>query len=201
MEAFVKIFLPIYIVLLLLITYVINVYKFKRKYGTDPRVVKKNDPIMHVLKLYITGIYLATLMIIFIYSFLPQWYEYFMPIKYLDHDTIQIIGMIFLVIGLIVVRTAQVQLKGSYRIGIDRSDKKVDLITGGLYSRSRNPISFGLFLITVCMFLVIPNLITFTLSNLSWFLINIRVITEEQHLEKQFGNSYLKYKNNTPKWL
>lgn len=201
MEVFVKVFLPVYILSLVLITYVFNIQSFKKKYGKDPRVVKKNDPVMHVLQTYIYVIYLTTVLIIVIFSFLPHWYEYTMPITYLKLLPLQIIGLVLLLVSLFFVRAAQLQLKESYRIGIDRSDQKTNLITSGIYSKSRNPISLGLFLITIGMFLIIPNLITFTTANLTWFLIHIRVRTEEEDLLNKHGDNYLKYKEQTPRWF
>ena len=114
---------------------------------------------------------------------------------------LQLSGVALMILGLILVRVAQIQLKSSYRIGIDRSDKTTELITNGVYSWSRNPITLGLFIITIGVFFIIPNAITFTIVNLTFLVISIRSMIEEKHLENLHGEKYLNYKSKVRRWL
>lgn len=79
------------------------------------------------------------------------------------------------------------------------SYKRHELITTGCFSICRNP------LFAVVIFLVLPGLL---LLFYSWILLTIPFfmyimfkvfISREEHLmEKEFGQDYIKYKNNTP---
>ncbi len=79
------------------------------------------------------------------------------------------------------------------------SYKRHELITTGCFSICRNP------LFAVVIFLLLPGLL---LLFYSWILLTIPFfmyimfkvfISREEHLmEKEFGQDYIKYKNNTP---
>jgi len=200
-DLFVRIFLPVYGIALIVTTYVYNIILFKKKYGKDPRAKTNEDVIMHFLETSKTIMFLASIFAIIIYSFFPKHYKYIIPVYYLEHIYLQIFGIVLLVIALVVVRIAQIQLKSSYRIGIDRDDKKTKLITTGVYRWSRNPIQFGLFIITFGTFLIIPNIITFAISSLTYYSVSIRSRMEEGHLKELHGDEYLQYKQKTRRWI
>ena len=200
-DLFLKIFLPLFVVALLLITYVYNIISFKKKYGKDPRATTKEDSIMYIIELYRSVMFVLTLIIIAVYALLPEYYKYLLPVYYLENMYLQLSGVVLMISGLILVRVAQIQLKSSYRIGIDRSDKTTELITNGVYSWSRNPITLGLFIITIGVFFIIPNAITFTIVNLTFLVISIRSMIEEKHLENLHGEKYLNYKSKVRRWL
>ena len=93
------------------------------------------------------------------------------------------------------------QLKEAWRIGIDSSETKGTLITDGIYKVSRNPIALGMLLGTIGLFMVTPNMITFTIIILVHLIFSIRIILEEEHLMKLHGNLYDKYRKRTRKWI
>lgn len=196
-----RIFLIIYIVFYLLVLYVFNIKSFKKKYNKDPRVVTKNDTIMYRLQAYRNVIFICLLLNILIYSFFPKFYYLCVPIDYLNIKSLKMVGIAILIISLLFTRISQMQLKEAWRIGIDSSETKGTLITEGIYKVSRNPIALGMLLGTIGLFMVTPNMITFTIIILVHLIFSIRIFIEEEHLMKLHGNLYDKYRNRTRKWI
>lgn len=200
-DLFLRIFLIAYIIVYMLVLYVFNIKSFKKKYGIDPRAVDKTDTLMYRLQAYRNVIFLFIVSNIFVYSVFPKLYFLFVPIDYLDVEIMKIIGVVVLISSLLLTRLSQIQLREAWRIGIDRSEKKGTLITTGIYSMSRNPIALGMLLGTIGLFMVIPNMTTFTIIILVHLIFSIRILLEEEHLYKLHGDTYHKYRNKTRKWI
>jgi protein-S-isoprenylcysteine O-methyltransferase Ste14 len=184
-----------------LITYTFNVAGFRKKYGFDPRVVRKSDTIFYLFEVYRNVIFLAIFVVIAAYSAAPGIYAYFVPIPYAEVTWIRFAGIIVLVGALILVRLSQHQLGESWRIGVDRSGTPSRLVTTGLYSLSRNPINLGLLLTAVGLFMALPNAVTFSIANVTFIIFQIRIRIEEEHMVQTHGDSYEAYRRSTPRWL
>jgi len=200
-EVIFRIFLPIYIITYIYILFVYSVSSFKKRYKIDPRVITKQDQMMYIFQIYRDVIIVSILFTIIVYSFLPGLYYFLVPIKYLELPALRLFGIFIMVSSLILIRISQIQLKDSWRIGIDRTATKSALITTGIYSRSRNPIALGMVLSILGLFLVIPNIITFTLLNTTFLIFTIRIRIEEEHLQKTHGKEYDAYRKKTRRWL
>lgn len=200
-QEFYRIFLLIYIAFYMLVMYVLNIRSFKKKYNIDPRVVTKNDIIMYKLQVYRDVIFFCVFLNILIYSLLPNFYYLFVPIEYLNIQPLKIAGVAILIISLLVTRISQMHLKGAWRIGIDSSETKGTLITNGIYKISRNPIAMGMLLGTVGLFMVTPNMVTFTIIILVHLIFSIRILLEERHLKKLHGDAYENYCKRTRRWI
>ena len=75
------------------------------------------------------------------------------------------------------------------------------LLTEGIFSRVRHPLSLGVLLIYLsCIFLSI-SLISIALFVINFFLYNKMASYEEKILEDIFGNQYLDYRKQVPKWV
>lgn len=196
-----RLFLIIYIVTYILVLYVFNIKSFKNKYNIEPRVVRKKDTVMYKLQIYRNVIFFSLLLNIFIYSLFPRYYFLLVPINYLEIHFLKIIGIILLIVSFLLTRISQIQLKEAWRIGIDSTETEGTLITSGIYKISRNPIAVGMLLSTIGLFLVIPNMITFSIIILVHLIFSIRIILEEEHLYKIHGEAYDRYRNRTRKWL
>ncbi|MEJ2006018.1 MAG: methyltransferase, partial [Cyclobacteriaceae bacterium] len=166
-----------------------------------PRVVRRDDAIMYILEIYRDIIFWGIILCVVLFAFFPDLYQYLLPVSYLQFKILKILGLFILVGALIFTRAAQIQLKSSYRIGFDRDIQKAELITTGLYSKSRNPIAVGLLLVTIGYFLVIPNMVTFCLMVITHLVVVIRVRLEEEHMQKLHGSAYSIYKTKTPRWF
>ena len=81
-------------------------------------------------------------------------------------------------------------------------DPTAELVVRGIYRRVRNPMITG-----VSLILVGETLFTGSFYQLAWTLFFIFAnaayipLSEEPGLEKRFGERYLEYKQNVPRWL
>jgi protein-S-isoprenylcysteine O-methyltransferase Ste14 len=93
--------------------------------------------------------------------------------------------------GLLLVVLAQAQMRGAWRIGIDR--ERTELVTSGLYARIRNPIYTGAVLIAAGIAMLTPA--PWTIASAIAYLVMIRVQTafEEEHLTTVHGDAYRAY--------
>ena len=111
-----------------------------------------------------------------------------------------IIALILIHLSLLWISVAQYQMSNSWRIGIDENNK-TELITKGLFSYSRNPIFLGMIISVTGIFFILPNAITLFLMLSTYIVIQIQIRLEEEFLEKQHGQEYLSYKQNTKRLL
>jgi protein-S-isoprenylcysteine O-methyltransferase Ste14 len=100
----------------------------------------------------------------------------------------------------LVVVIAQVQMGISWRIGIDE-DNPSELITGGIFQISRNPIFLGMRLSVFGLFLVLPNALTFTLWLIGDILLQIQVFLEEEYLIGTHNENYKTYYQKVKRWI
>ena len=147
-----------------------------------------------------TFISLLELVVVFIYSFKSEWYQYLLPFWYLEYDYLKYIGWGLLGLSLILVWVAQSQMANSWRIGIDEKNK-TELITNGLFSISRNPIFLGVMIANFGLFLIIPNAFTLLIVSLSTVSINTQIRLEEAFLKSSHGEKYQDYLNQIMRWL
>ena len=127
-------------------------------------------------------------------------YKYFLPIEFLEQGPLQTIGFILSMLGLIIGFISQLQMKDSWRLGIDR-DKSTELVTGGLFSISRNPIYVSLGLSLLGFFMMAPNAISIVFFLLMMYGINEKIKDEEEFLHEQFGDAFIKYKAKVRRWI
>ena len=114
------------------------------------------------------------------------------PAPWIEHVGL---GIGFLGIGIVVI--AQAQMHSAWRIGVDPNEI-TDLVTHGLYRRSRNPIYFGILLFWLGILATYPYIPLALLAGLSWFGVELIVRkVEEPHLKKLHGAAYLSYVERT----
>ncbi len=81
-------------------------------------------------------------------------------------------------------------------------DPPVKLVTGRLYRFTRNPMYIGVLLILAgeAILFVSPVLVIYVFF--VWLLFHLFVVYyEEPKLSKKFGETYLSYMRNTPRWF
>jgi protein-S-isoprenylcysteine O-methyltransferase Ste14 len=103
----------------------------------------------------------------------------------------QAIGWLCFFGGLVVSLVAQAQMGASWRVGID--DRPTQLVTGGLFSLSRNPIFLGMFVTLVGVLLISPAPWLLIASVVAAFVVSLQVRLEERNLVRLHGRSYLAY--------
>ncbi len=127
-------------------------------------------------------------------------YRYLVPIEWLEHPALVAAGLGLLGLALVWVVVAQSQMGTSWRIGID-DENRTELVTGGVFRWSRNPIFLGIRTVLLGLFLVLPSALTLATWILGDFLIRIQVRLEEEHLTALHGGEYESYKERTRRWL
>jgi len=113
---------------------------------------------------------------------------------------IKYIGITFCYIGLIIFLSALISFGKSWRIGIDENNSN-ELITNGIFKYSRNPIFLFMDLYFAGIMLIYPNII-FTLLAIGTIIgIHSQILREEKFLLNKFGEKYIKYKDETRRYL
>jgi protein-S-isoprenylcysteine O-methyltransferase Ste14 len=78
------------------------------------------------------------------------------PFASIDTAAFHVAGVILAVGGIAIVFAAQMGMGSSWRIGVSE-DQDPDLVTGGLFTVSRNPIYAGMFVAWIGFFLMVPT--------------------------------------------
>lgn len=113
---------------------------------------------------------------------------------------INYIGIIVIFIGILTFVIAMINMRTSWRVGIDKKSK-TKLITQGIYKYSRNPAFVGFDAMFAGLFFSYPNLLTLITLVINVLSINKLILQEEKHLQSMFPNEYNEYKKKTPRYL
>ena len=189
-----------YFILYFLLVFVLRSVLLWKKTGINPFTFKKTDNAHDYNGKVFTFITALELIVVCIFAFKNEWYEYLLPFWYLDTPTFLKIGWVFLLFLLILVWFSQGQMSSSWRIRIDENNK-TELVTKGLFSISRNPIFLGIMITNIGLFLVIPNAFTLLIISLSTISVNTQIRLEEEFLKREFGNEYKEYTKKVRRWF
>jgi protein-S-isoprenylcysteine O-methyltransferase Ste14 len=120
--------------------------------------------------------------------------------EYFDHPVIHFIGVGAAALGCSIFIQAMIAMRTSWRVGIDKSTV-TKLITHGIYKFSRNAAFVGFDLMFLGLYLMYPNPLTLIIFILNIVAIHLLILQEEQHLKFVFGDEYIQYCNNTPRYI
>jgi protein-S-isoprenylcysteine O-methyltransferase Ste14 len=123
-----------------------------------------------------------------------------LPLGFLQTDTAKILGVAVVVLGLVPFILAFVNFGTSWRIGIDRQTPG-SLVTGGIFSVTRNPIYVGFILFFFGIFFMNGTWFFLIFSLLAVVAIHFQILREEEFLKKQYGRSYEEYSARTARYL
>ncbi|WP_039925972.1 methyltransferase family protein [Leptospira vanthielii] len=137
---------------------------------------------------------------VFTNAFFTDFIIYLVPISYLEHSYLKIIGLVLLHFSVFWTIIAQYQMKQSWRIGIDEVNK-TELIEIGIFKFSRNPIFFGILVSILGLFLILPNTLLFGVLLVSFVVLQIQVRLEEEFLFRQHGTQYLDFCKKAKRWI
>jgi protein-S-isoprenylcysteine O-methyltransferase Ste14 len=171
-----------------------------RKTGINPLTFNKTDDAHGYNGKVFSAITFIELIVVGVYAFKNEWYEYLLPFWYLENPLFQKIGCGLLILSLTIVWISQTQMANSWRIGIDEKNK-TKLVTNGMFSISRNPIFLGIMIANLGLFMVIPNAFTLLIISLSTISINTQIRLEEEFLKREFGDDYVSYVNKVRRWI
>lgn len=200
MADFIRFFIPLYFIFFFMISFVGISYKVAKQIGKNPNVLPKDDSAYGLVGFYFKLILLALFIYTVLLLFFPKDMFSAFKINALECDLTQYIGITLMIIALIWGITAQLQMKDSWRIGID-STMKTDLINRGLFRFSRNPVFLGMTISLVGFFLVFPTVITFSFLLMGYILMQIQIRLEEEYLLKEHGQIYVAYKKKVRRML
>lgn len=111
-------------------------------------------------------------------------------------------GVLLMVIGLAIAVVSQIDMGRSWRIGVPQEKEETQqLVTGGFYQFSRNPIYVGIMLFLIGGLVMLPGPFTVACTAATWLLIAIIIRREEEFLEQEFGEAFRTYKSRVRRWL
>lgn len=103
--------------------------------------------------------------------------------------------------GLALVLAAQTNMGASWRIGVNQNET-TDLVTGGLFKVTRNPIFLGMLVFWLGMAFLVPDVLSLMAFVLAVVAVEIQVrLVEEPYLIRVHGASYLDYASRTGRLL
>ena len=200
MEEILRIILPVYLVVYFAVAFVWRSVAVYRTTGINPYVLGGSDNAYDYIGVVFRLTFLAVAGVIILFSAFSGFYDYAAPIVWLESDFVRWFGLVLLVASLVWTAIAQMQMGASWRIGIDKKNP-TELVQGGLFTVSRNPIFLGMRVALLGVFLIIPSAITLLTLVLGDVLMQIQVRLEEEHLSGLHGGSYEDYRGQVRRWL
>lgn len=113
---------------------------------------------------------------------------------------IRVMGFVIGMLGNFIFLSAVLTMRDSWRAGIPAEDK-TELVTGGIYSWSRNPAFLGFDAMYVGICFLYCNPFTILFSIFAIIMLHMQIIQEEQYMADTFGADYSAYKLRTCRYL
>ncbi len=122
---------------------------------------------------------------------------------FMDQEISQIIALILLGIAgtidvwaILSFRAAQTTIDPRY------PHKTSTIVSSGIYQFTRNPMYLGLVLILTSLSIYLGTLLgLLCVLGFILYMNRFQIEAEEEHLEEQFGELYLSYKNSVRRWI
>lgn len=184
----------------LALVFILPSYRVFKKTGRNPYLFGKTDSAHDYSGMQMRIMTAATLLSIIIYSFFDKFYQFLIPIGYLETVIVKAAGALVMVLSLSWILIAQIHMGQSWRIGFNKSNT-APLISTGVFRISRNPVFLGMIITQTGFFLVMPNVITLMILSQVFQLLQIQVRLEEEYLVSVHGVEYKNYCTQTRRWL
>ena len=123
------------------------------------------------------------------------------PIVALDTTFLHVLGIVLYAAGLGGVLIAQGTMGGSWRVGVDPSERTA-LVTTGPFGLVRNPIFSTMTLAMLGLALLVPSWIAF--ASLALLLVSLELqirLVEEPYLRQTHGDAYERYASGVGRFL
>ncbi len=118
----------------------------------------------------------------------------------LDWRLAKLLGVALLTCGLIIFILALASFGNSWRVGIDEK-KPGELVSGGIFAVSRNPIFLSMILYTSGAFLIAGRLLLLLFAVLVAVGVHYQILQEEKFLLKLHGKAYQDYRAKTGRYI
>lgn len=199
-DLFVKIFLPVFLLLYIKVAFVWPIVRVWRTTGIRAFVFTSEDNAHNYIgkwfKILIGLIIFSTVMFIIGNSV----YKYLLPVHYLKLGWTRIIAVILCFASLLITMLGHFDMAQSWRIGIDRVND-APLVQTGLFRFSRNPVFLSMIVVLISIFFLIPNAITLLILVSGYILIQLQVRLEEEFLLQKHGDVYKRYCEKVRRWF
>jgi len=121
-------------------------------------------------------------------------------LAFLPTVPLKIAGVVLVSLALITFILAFLTFGNSWRIGIDRKSPGT-LVTGGIFSITRNPIYVAFNLYFIGILLINGTWFFLIFALLASVAVHFQILREEEFLRKQYGESFEDYDKRTPRYL
>ena len=196
-----NIFLLGYLVLFLSITLGLRSYLAWRATGINPYVFGRSDSAYDYVASLFKGVIAALVISVVLNALGGQAAAVLMPIALPKSEGFAALGVLLLVLAFVCVVIAQMHMGHSWRIGIPVGQVAPELVTSGIFSRSRNPIFLGMSLALIGVFLLMPGAASLAIGLFGVALMQVQARLEESFLLAAHGMAYQTYRAATPRWL
>jgi protein-S-isoprenylcysteine O-methyltransferase Ste14 len=120
--------------------------------------------------------------------------------EFFRSEAVSWIGVLFCLVGLLLILWSLISFRQSFRIGID-ADHPDSLITEGVFAFSRNPIYVAFAIILIGQFLIFSNWIMLIYIGAATWLFHRQVLREEEYLNRRYGQAYAEYCSRVRRYL
>jgi len=179
---------------------VFRAYVLYRNTGVNAIQNRQTDGLAGFAELVFKVCFILIPVLVLNYVFIPQNYQYFVPIQYLSLDWLNVLGGLLGIGGILFAFIAQLQMGNSWRLGLDHSTT-TELVTKGFYQFSRNPIYLGVLVATFGFFLLLPSAASLGLLVANYIGLEVKIRLEEQFMAEQHQADYLTYQQRVRRWL
>jgi protein-S-isoprenylcysteine O-methyltransferase Ste14 len=123
------------------------------------------------------------------------------PIAAMDRPWLNRTGLLLALLGVVVTIVAQLQMRDSWRVGVDRREA-TPLVTNGLFGMVRNPIYSAMLLAMAGLLLLMPN----ALSALAFGLLVVGLQIQVRRVEEPYligihGETYFAYARTVGRFM
>jgi protein-S-isoprenylcysteine O-methyltransferase Ste14 len=192
---------------LALIVVVVCVIAFKAIYlrittGINPIVIFRTEGAWRIVEFFALAALVSWVVEVILHAshsrfdFAPERVH----IALLHIATTKILGEAIAVSGLVIFILAFFSFGDSWRIGIDKKTAG-QLVTGGIFSVSRNPIYVAFDLIFIGVFLMNGTWFFLIFTLLAILAVHSQTLREEKFLAQRYGEAYEQYRQQTPRYL
>ncbi|PYS70102.1 MAG: isoprenylcysteine carboxylmethyltransferase family protein [Acidobacteria bacterium] len=197
---FPRYFLAVYFLAYVIAAFFWRSYLVRKRTGINPVTLKSSQSVRDFIGRVFKLLFATIAVVVIVFAFVPRYYDYLIPIHWLEQVPVRVIGSVLLLLSLLWTVLAQSQMGESWRIGIDEKNRTA-LVQRGVFRFSRNPIFLGMISTLAGLFLVIPNAVTLLTFVLGVVVINVQVRLEEDHLKTLHGDDFISYSRRVRRWL
>ena len=190
-----------------LVALIVCVIAFKAIYlrvttGINPIVVARSEGAWRIVEFFALAALISWLVEVVLHAshsrldFAPERVE----IAFLHVQSVNVLGAALACVGVLIFVLAFFSFGDSWRIGIDRKTAG-QLVTGGIFSISRNPIYVAFDLLFIGVFLMNGTWFFLIFALLAILAVHSQTLREEKFLIQRYGAEYERYRKKTPRYL